>query len=210
MRRSPRPTAAISCALATGGNPPGQWNVSFGRSHIKLGFLDSEVPPAKTTSKAPCFLNEFDGGGSSLLIKTDAFLLGGDGTPVVAEAKVTMPKSYDTNTFLALVQALANACLLATADQRERLRRCYGLASTPVAVDVAITTYRSCPFKVNLIPFNPTDRYDGSSRAAIERFRAVLLGAGVPATVRLTRGRDIEAVCGQLAAAPRDRVAAAT
>jgi 23S rRNA (adenine2503-C2)-methyltransferase len=58
-------------------------------------------------------------------------------------------------------------------------------------------------FKVNLIPYNPTGRYEGSSREAIERFKAVLERARIPATVRLTRGRDIEAACGQLAAAPR-------
>jgi 23S rRNA (adenine2503-C2)-methyltransferase len=59
-------------------------------------------------------------------------------------------------------------------------------------------------FKVNLIPYNPTSGpYEGSSREAIEKFKAVLLRAGVPATVRLTRGRDIEAACGQLAAPVR-------
>ena len=56
-------------------------------------------------------------------------------------------------------------------------------------------------FKVNLIPYNPTGLYEGSSREAIARFKAVLDRARVPATVRLTRGRDIEAACGQLAAA---------
>jgi 23S rRNA (adenine2503-C2)-methyltransferase len=55
-------------------------------------------------------------------------------------------------------------------------------------------------FKVNLIPYNPTGRFDGSSREAIAAFRKALLAAGVPATVRLTRGRDIAAACGQLAA----------
>ena len=60
-------------------------------------------------------------------------------------------------------------------------------------------------FKVNLIPYNPTGMYEGSSRAAIDAFRAVLERAGIPATVRLTRGRDIEAACGQLAAAPPQR-----
>jgi 23S rRNA (adenine2503-C2)-methyltransferase len=56
-------------------------------------------------------------------------------------------------------------------------------------------------FKVNLIPFNPTDApYDGSSPKAIEAFRAELERHGVGATVRLTRGRDIAAACGQLAA----------
>jgi 23S rRNA (adenine2503-C2)-methyltransferase len=54
-------------------------------------------------------------------------------------------------------------------------------------------------FKVNLIPYNPTGLYQGSSRDAIERFKAVLDRARIPATVRLTRGRDIEAACGQLA-----------
>jgi 23S rRNA (adenine2503-C2)-methyltransferase len=56
-------------------------------------------------------------------------------------------------------------------------------------------------FKVNLIPYNPTGAYDGSSRDAIAAFRETLVRARVPTTVRLTRGRDIEAACGQLAAA---------
>jgi 23S rRNA (adenine2503-C2)-methyltransferase len=60
-------------------------------------------------------------------------------------------------------------------------------------------------FKVNLIPYNPTGMYDGSSRERIAAFRAALERAHVPVTVRLTRGRDIEAACGQLAAAPRPR-----
>ena len=56
-------------------------------------------------------------------------------------------------------------------------------------------------FKVNLIPYNPTGMYDGSTRKAIGAFKSVLDRARVPATVRLTRGRDIDAACGQLAAA---------
>jgi 23S rRNA (adenine2503-C2)-methyltransferase len=56
-------------------------------------------------------------------------------------------------------------------------------------------------YKVNLIPYNPTDSvYDGSSRAAIAAFKEVLEARGLRATVRLTRGRDIDAACGQLAA----------
>ena len=55
-------------------------------------------------------------------------------------------------------------------------------------------------FKVNLIPYNPTDSdFEGSGREAIEAFRSTLVERGVPATVRLTRGRDIDAACGQLA-----------
>jgi 23S rRNA (adenine2503-C2)-methyltransferase len=62
-------------------------------------------------------------------------------------------------------------------------------------------------FKVNLIPYNPSGpdtqgalSYGGSSRDAIAAFKHVLDRARIPATVRLTRGRDIAAACGQLAA----------
>ncbi|MEA2295697.1 MAG: rRNA (adenine2503-C2)-methyltransferase [Solirubrobacteraceae bacterium] len=56
-------------------------------------------------------------------------------------------------------------------------------------------------FKVNLIPYNPTGGvYEGSTRGAVDAFRAVLHEHGFEATVRLTRGRDIDAACGQLAA----------
>jgi 23S rRNA (adenine2503-C2)-methyltransferase len=56
-------------------------------------------------------------------------------------------------------------------------------------------------YKVNLIPYNPTgSTYDGSSRGAIAAFQAALEAHGLRATVRLTRGRDIDAACGQLAA----------
>jgi 23S rRNA (adenine2503-C2)-methyltransferase len=57
-------------------------------------------------------------------------------------------------------------------------------------------------FKVNLIPYNPTQAgaYEGSGRESIAAFRTALESRGVPVTVRLTRGRDIAAACGQLAA----------
>ncbi len=62
-------------------------------------------------------------------------------------------------------------------------------------------------FKVNLIPYNPTgSAYQGSTPKAIDAFRAELDRRGITATVRLTRGRDIDAACGQLAA--RDKVSA--
>jgi 23S rRNA (adenine2503-C2)-methyltransferase len=56
-------------------------------------------------------------------------------------------------------------------------------------------------FKVNLIPYNPTDSgFTGSSPKAIAAFREELERHGLSATVRLTRGREIDAACGQLAA----------
>jgi 23S rRNA (adenine2503-C2)-methyltransferase len=55
-------------------------------------------------------------------------------------------------------------------------------------------------YKVNLIPYNPTGMFEGSTRKAIAAFKDALDRARLPATVRLTRGRDIDAACGQLAA----------
>ncbi len=53
---------------------------------------------------------------------------------------------------------------------------------------------------VNLIPLNPTpgSRWSGTPAAGIERFVRILRAGGVTVTVRDTRGREIEAACGQL------------
>jgi 23S rRNA (adenine2503-C2)-methyltransferase len=69
---------------------------------------------------------------------------------------------------------------------------------------------------VNLIPLNPTpgSRWSGTPRAGIDRFVSVVRAHGVPVTVRDTRGREIDAACGQLHAQlagrelPRNRVLA--
>ena len=55
-------------------------------------------------------------------------------------------------------------------------------------------------FKVNLIPYNPTGRYDGSAARRSRRSARCSRSTALEATVRLTRGRDIDAACGQLAA----------
>jgi len=54
---------------------------------------------------------------------------------------------------------------------------------------------------VNLIPLNPTDQYPSSSSEPqqIQAFKEVLGNAGIPCTVRLRRGIDVNAGCGQLA-----------
>ena len=55
---------------------------------------------------------------------------------------------------------------------------------------------------VNLIPLNPTadSPYRGSSRTRVRAFQSILEDRGVPATVRIRRGIDIQAGCGQLRA----------
>jgi 23S rRNA (adenine2503-C2)-methyltransferase len=60
---------------------------------------------------------------------------------------------------------------------------------------------------VNLIPLNPTpgSRWSGTSPAGIARFVGILRDGGVAVTVRDTRGREIEAACGQLHAQLRGR-----
>ncbi|MFT7528259.1 MAG: 23S rRNA (adenine2503-C2)-methyltransferase [Arenicella sp.] len=66
---------------------------------------------------------------------------------------------------------------------------------------------KTVPGKVNLIPFNSFEGidYNRSSNTRINRFRDVLHENGVIATVRRTRGDDIDAACGQLAGDVMDR-----
>ncbi|MGL6278656.1 MAG: 23S rRNA (adenine(2503)-C(2))-methyltransferase RlmN [Gaiella sp.] len=80
-----------------------------------------------------------------------------------------------------------------------------GVNDSPAQARALAALLAGGAFKVNLIPYNPTGMYDGSSRDAIAAFKHELDRARVPATVRLTRGRDIAAACGQLATEPRSR-----
>jgi 23S rRNA (adenine2503-C2)-methyltransferase len=60
---------------------------------------------------------------------------------------------------------------------------------------------KAVPSKVNLIPFNPfpDSGFERSDPAHVRRFQEILIAAGYVATVRKTRGDDIDAACGQLA-----------
>jgi 23S rRNA (adenine2503-C2)-methyltransferase len=66
---------------------------------------------------------------------------------------------------------------------------------------------REVPAKVNLIPFNPFPHsgYRSSDQRQIDRFRDVLLAAGIMTITRRTRGDDIDAACGQLVGRVEDR-----
>ncbi|MBU6952563.1 23S rRNA (adenine(2503)-C(2))-methyltransferase RlmN [Hahella sp. HN01] len=66
---------------------------------------------------------------------------------------------------------------------------------------------RDLPCKINLIPFNPfpNSGYERPSRNATLRFQKILSDAGYVATVRTTRGDDIDAACGQLVGRVEDR-----
>ena len=75
-----------------------------------------------------------------------------------------------------------------------------GLNDTDEQASRLATLARGWRSHVNLIPLNPTpgSRWSGTPRAGIDRFVATLRTGGVPTTVRDTRGREIEAACGQL------------
>lgn len=70
-----------------------------------------------------------------------------------------------------------------------------------------IELLRETPCKINLIPFNPFPHsgYERPSKNAIRRFQDMLHQAGYNVTVRLTRGDDIDAACGQLVGQVADR-----
>ncbi|OZG74098.1 23S rRNA (adenine(2503)-C(2))-methyltransferase [Hahella sp. CCB-MM4] len=70
-----------------------------------------------------------------------------------------------------------------------------------------VALLRPLPCKINLIPFNPfpNNDYKRPSRNAVMRFQKVLNEAGYVATIRTTRGDDIDAACGQLVGRVEDR-----
>ena len=76
-----------------------------------------------------------------------------------------------------------------------------GVNDTPEQAELLAGRLRGLLCHVNAIPLNPTTGFAGaattSARAA--KFRDTLERAGIPCTVRLRRGIDIQAGCGQLA-----------
>ncbi|MDM1716168.1 23S rRNA (adenine(2503)-C(2))-methyltransferase RlmN [Thiopseudomonas alkaliphila] len=77
----------------------------------------------------------------------------------------------------------------------------------PEHAEQMIQLLRHVPCKINLIPFNPFPHsgYERPSNNSIHRFKELLIQAGYNVTVRLTRGEDIDAACGQLVGNVQDR-----
>jgi 23S rRNA (adenine2503-C2)-methyltransferase len=82
-----------------------------------------------------------------------------------------------------------------------------GVNDSPAQARALARLLKGHPAKVNLIPFNsfPGTQFRRSPAAVIQRFRDELLQRGVLATIRRTRGDDIDAACGQLAGRVIDR-----
>jgi 23S rRNA (adenine2503-C2)-methyltransferase len=82
-----------------------------------------------------------------------------------------------------------------------------GVNDSPEQARRLVARVRDVPCKFNLIPFNPfpNTEFRTSSRTRILAFQRVLREAGLVATVRRTRGEDIDAACGQLAGQVQDK-----
>jgi len=82
-----------------------------------------------------------------------------------------------------------------------------GVNDSPAQARALAKLLKGIPSKVNLIPFNPFpgSSYQVSKPEAINRFRDILVKAGLITITRRTRGEDIDAACGQLAGKVTDR-----
>lgn len=100
----------------------------------------------------------------------------------------------------ALLEAVRNY----TAATRRRVSFEYalieGVNDSPEQARQLAVLLRGMLCHVNLIPLNPTpgSALQPSPRESVEAFRLLLAGRGVPVTVRLRRGIEIRAGCGQL------------
>ena len=111
------------------------------------------------------------------------------------------------------IAELMAACkrYLANKAQRERVTFEYvmiqGVNDSPDHATQLAKLLQEVPAKVNLIPFNsfPGTEYKRSSKAAINRFRDILLAQNIYTITRKTRGDDIDAACGQLAGEVEDK-----
>jgi len=82
-----------------------------------------------------------------------------------------------------------------------------GVNDSPAQARALVARVADVPCKINLIPFNPFpgSAFRTSPRPRVLAFQRILLDAGIVATIRKTRGDDIDAACGQLAGRVEDR-----
>ena len=125
----------------------------------------------------------------------------------ISDVLVPINRKYPIDTLLAACREFAGAL------PRQKITFEYvmldGINDTPEHARRLARRLADVPAKVNLIPFNPfpDTRYRRSPDAVTDRFREVLMAAGVMTITRKTRGGDIDAACGQLAGrvVPRSR-----
>jgi 23S rRNA (adenine2503-C2)-methyltransferase len=102
------------------------------------------------------------------------------------------------------LEVLIPACRAYTESTRRRLSfewaMIAGVNDTPAQARALAQLIKGMLCHVNLIPLNPTHGYDGaaSTRERIAVFRAILDEAHIASSLRVRRGIDIHAGCGQL------------
>lgn len=76
-----------------------------------------------------------------------------------------------------------------------------GINDRQIDVDALVQFCRFAPSKVNLIEYNPIDdgEFNQASEEAVHRYVRTLESKGITVTIRRSRGKDIDAACGQLA-----------
>jgi len=110
------------------------------------------------------------------------------------------------------IQELMRACADYVSDKHKRTvtfeyTLIDGVNDEPEHARRLVKLLRRLPSKLNLIPFNPFPgtAYRCSPAERIQAFQAIVMEGGLIATVRKTRGDDIDAACGQLVGKVLDR-----
>lgn len=75
-----------------------------------------------------------------------------------------------------------------------------GINDMPSEAEILVRHARRLHAKINIIPYNKVEglEWDRPSMTVIERFQSIVKNGGITATVRLEKGHDIDAACGQL------------
>jgi len=109
------------------------------------------------------------------------------------------------------IKEVLDACRRYVGKDRRRITVEYvmldGINDSLAHANELVRLLKDLPAKVNLIPFNPfpQSQYRRSSKAAIDRFRDVLMQHDLTTITRRTRGDDIDAACGQLVGKVEDK-----
>ncbi len=140
-----------------------------------------------------------------------------EGAPVSLAVSLHAPDDALRDTLMPVnrkypIAPLMEACrAYVRGDSRRRVTFEYamlaGVNDGPGHAQALARLLRTVPAKVNLIPFNPFPgtSFTRSAPEVIDRFRAILLEAGLTTVTRRTRGDGIGAACGQLAGVVLER-----
>ncbi len=77
-----------------------------------------------------------------------------------------------------------------------------GINDDRKSIDALVDFAKKVPSKINLIEYNPiddSDHFQQADKKTLDAYKNALNKAGITATLRMSRGQDIDAACGQLA-----------